>query len=99
MCISYANFFFKEKKIQQLNHELLKEVTVNSATVKYTHFLLATASGKFEGVKGTGKIATPFERTKVAAYTLGAMTPCMRLYAFMGKKFQTLLDPAEGYHP
>ncbi|KAF5735215.1 hypothetical protein HS088_TW15G00715 [Tripterygium wilfordii] len=85
--------------VQEWGSDLAKEVTVNSATVKYTDFLLATASGKVEGVKGAGKIATPFERTKVAAYTLGAMTPCMRLYAFIGKEFQTLLDPALGNHP
>ncbi|KAL6561338.1 hypothetical protein OROMI_016939 [Orobanche minor] len=56
-----------------------KDISISSAAVKYTEFLLATASGKFEGVKCPGKLATPFERTKVAAYTLGAMTPCMEL--------------------
>ncbi|KAM1549725.1 hypothetical protein EV2_011003 [Malus domestica] len=75
-----------------------KETPINSAAVKYTDFLLATASGKVEGVKGPGKLATPFERTKVAAYTLGAMTPCMRLYAFLGKEFKALLDPSKGSH-
>ncbi|KAF5725770.1 hypothetical protein HS088_TW23G00499 [Tripterygium wilfordii] len=85
--------------VREWGSDLAKEVTVNSATVKYTDFLVATASGKVDGVKGAGKIATPFERTKFAAYTLGAMTPCMRLYAFMGKKFQTHVDPAEGNHP
>ena len=79
--------------------DLAKEGSVNSATVKYTDFLLATASGKVEGVKAPGKLATPFERTKVAAYTLGAMTPCMRLYAFLGKEFQALLDPDDDSHP
>lgn len=61
--------------------------------------MLATASGKVEGVKGPGKLATPFERTKVAAYTIGAMTPCMRLYAFLGKEFQALLDANKDSHP
>ncbi|KAL6503039.1 hypothetical protein OROHE_023941 [Orobanche hederae] len=65
-----------------------KDICISSAVVKYTEFLLATASGNVEGVKCPGKLATPFERTKVAAYTLGAMTPCMRLYAFIGKKYQ-----------
>ncbi|KAA8538965.1 hypothetical protein F0562_025657 [Nyssa sinensis] len=78
--------------------DLAKEGTINSATVKYTDFLLATASGKVEGVKGPGKLATPFEKTKVAAYTLGAVTPCMRLYAFLGKELQALLDPNESSH-
>lgn len=73
--------------------------TINSATLKYTEFLLATASGKVEGVKAPGKLATPFEKTKVAAYTLGAMSPCMRLYAFLGKEFEVLLNPSEGNHP
>ncbi|CAI0448976.1 unnamed protein product [Linum tenue] len=76
-----------------------KEVIATSATVKYTDFLLATASGKVEGVKGPGKLATPFERTKIAAYTIAAMTPCMRLYAFLGKELQTLVDLKDGSHP
>ncbi|XP_062084338.1 bifunctional TH2 protein, mitochondrial isoform X2 [Humulus lupulus] len=85
--------------VQEWASDLAKEDVVNSATVKYTDFLLATASGKVEGVKAPGKLATPFERTKVAAYTLGAMTPCMRLYAFLGKEFQELLKDNEDSHP
>lgn len=84
---------------QEWGSEDTKESTPNSATVRYTDFLLATASGKVEGVKGPGKLATPFERTKVAAYTIGAMTPCMRLYAFLGKEFQALLDANKDSHP
>ncbi|XP_057515864.1 bifunctional TH2 protein, mitochondrial-like isoform X1 [Amaranthus tricolor] len=76
-----------------------KESSLNSATEKYTNFLLATASGKVEGVKGLGKLATPFEKTKIAAYALGAMTPCMRLYAFLGKEIQALVDPDVTSHP
>lgn len=67
--------------------------------MKYRDFLLATASGKVEGVKGPSKLSTPFEKTKVAAYTLGAMTPCMRLYAFLGKELQALIHPSESSHP
>lgn len=85
--------------MQEWGSDLVKECALNSATVKYTEFLLATASGKVEGVKGPGKLATPFEKTKVAAYTLGAMTPCMRLYAFLGKEFLALLDSCEDSHP
>ncbi|KAE9619040.1 hypothetical protein Lal_00047210 [Lupinus albus] len=85
--------------VQEWGLDLVKENSINSATVKYTDFLLATASGKIEGLKGPGKLATPFEKTKIAAYTLGAMTPCMKLYAFLGKKFQELLDSNEGAHP
>ncbi|KAK4855561.1 hypothetical protein QYF36_008521 [Acer negundo] len=85
--------------VQEWGTDLAKEVNNNSATLKYTDFLLATASGKVEGVKGPGKLATPFERTKVAAYTLGAMSPCMRLYGFLGKEFQALVNPNGGDHP
>ncbi|PIN11147.1 Aminopyrimidine aminohydrolase [Handroanthus impetiginosus] len=85
--------------VQEWGFDLPKESTPNAATVKYTDFLLATASGKIEGVKAPGKLATPFEKTKLAAYTLGAMTPCMRLYAFLGKEFQLFLDANEGIHP
>ncbi|XAR64888.1 Aminopyrimidine aminohydrolase [Bertholletia excelsa] len=84
--------------VQEWGSDLVKESTLNSATVKYTDFLLATASGKIEGVKGPGKLATPFEKTKLAAYTLGAMTPCMRLYAFIGKELQELLDSNASSH-
>ncbi|XP_027088982.1 bifunctional TH2 protein, mitochondrial isoform X2 [Coffea arabica] len=85
--------------IQEWETAPAKESTLNPATLKYTEFLLATASGKVEGVKAPGKLATPFEKTKVAAYTLGAMTPCMRLYAFLGKELQALLDESESTHP
>lgn len=85
--------------MQEWGLDLAKEHSINSATVKYTDFLLATASGKIEGLKGPGKLATPFEKTKIAAYTLGAVTPCMRLYAFLGKKFKELLDSNESAHP
>jgi hypothetical protein len=61
--------------------------------------LLATASGKVEGCKAPGMLDTPFEKTKVAAYTLGAVTPCMRLYAFLGKEFGSLLDLSDVNHP
>ncbi|XP_068665223.1 bifunctional TH2 protein, mitochondrial-like isoform X2 [Aristolochia californica] len=75
--------------VQEWGVDLAKEIVPNSATLRYTDFLLATASGKVEGGKGPAKIATPFEKTKIAAYTIGAMTPCMRLYAFLGKELQT----------
>ncbi|XP_058101366.1 bifunctional TH2 protein, mitochondrial-like isoform X2 [Magnolia sinica] len=84
--------------VEEWGVDLTKESTPNLATVKYTDFLLATAAGKIEGGKGPIKIATPFEKTKIAAYTLGAMTPCMRLYAFLGKELQSFLDPGETNH-
>ncbi|CAO2836497.1 unnamed protein product [Amaranthus hypochondriacus] len=84
--------------VQEWGVDVEKESSPNPATQKYTDFLLATASGKVEGVKGLGKLATPFEKTKIAAYALGAMTPCMRLYAFLGKEIQAL-DPDVTSHP
>lgn len=85
--------------VQEWGFDLPKENMPNAATVKYTDFLLATASGKVEGLKAPGKLDTPFEKTKLAAYTLGAMTPCMRLYAFLGKEFQDLLSSSKATHP
>ncbi|XP_027772451.1 bifunctional TH2 protein, mitochondrial isoform X2 [Solanum pennellii] len=83
--------------LEEWGIDLVKECTINPATAKYTDFLLATASGKVEGVKAA-KLATPFEKTKLAAYTLGAMTPCMRLYAYIGKELQVCLE-GEKNHP
>lgn len=85
--------------LQDWDLDISKEVSVNSATLRYTEFLLATASGKVEGLKAPGMLDTPFEKTKVAAYTLGAVTPCMKLYAFLGKEFGALLDSSEVNHP
>ncbi|KAL2941246.1 Bifunctional TH2 protein mitochondrial [Bienertia sinuspersici] len=50
---------------QEWGSDVGKESSRNSATQKYTDFLLATASGKVEGVKGLGKLATPFERQRL----------------------------------
>ncbi|KAL5712080.1 beta ketoadipyl CoA thiolase [Ranunculus cassubicifolius] len=83
---------------QEWGFDPATETSANSATLKYTEFLLATASGKVDNGKGVSKVVTPFEKTKVAAYTLGAMTPCMRLYAFIGRELQELLDLDGGSH-
>lgn len=85
--------------VQEWGLDLSKETTPNAATTKYTNFLLATASGKVDGVKGPGDLATPFERTKVAAYTLGAMAPPMRLYVFLSKELKSLMDANYDEHP
>ncbi|CAA2979352.1 bifunctional TH2, mitochondrial isoform X1 [Olea europaea subsp. europaea] len=85
--------------VQEWDIDVAKENVPNAATDKYADFLLATASGNIEGVKAPGKLATPFEKKILAAYTLGAMTPCMRLYAFLGEEVQALLDPSESPHP
>ncbi|XP_076906461.1 bifunctional TH2 protein, mitochondrial-like [Bidens hawaiensis] len=84
---------------QEWNLDLSKETTPNPATLKYTNFLLATASGKVEGVKGPGELATPFEKTKVAAYTLGAMAPSMRLYVYLGNELKSLVEVYGDKHP
>ncbi|KAJ0781410.1 putative aminopyrimidine aminohydrolase [Helianthus annuus] len=88
-----------ESFVQEWNLDLSKETTPNPATLKYTNFLLATASGKVEGMKSPGELATPFEKTKVAAYTLGAMAPSMRLYVFLGKELKSLVDVNGDEHP
>lgn len=84
--------------MQEWGFELTDESISNNATVKYTEFLLAAASGRVEGEKVPGKIATPFERTKVAAYILGAMAPCMRLYYSISREIQALLAPDDRSH-
>ncbi|KAL2470582.1 putative aminopyrimidine aminohydrolase [Abeliophyllum distichum] len=75
-----------------------KESACQTATVKYTDFLLETAAGKVGGEKFPGKIVTPFEKTKLAAYTLSAIAPCMRLYNFISKEILALIDPEESKH-
>nr|XP_043610960.1 bifunctional TH2 protein, mitochondrial-like [Erigeron canadensis] len=84
---------------QEWGFDVSKETIPNSATLKYTDFLLATASGKMEGINSPANLTTPFEKTKIAAYTIGAMVPCMRLYAFIGQKLQSLIDINGDCHP
>ncbi|KAL4190675.1 hypothetical protein AMTRI_Chr07g25910 [Amborella trichopoda] len=84
-----------ESYAEEWGVDLVKESTPSSATTKYIDFLMATAAGKVEGGKGPSRIATPFEKTKIAAYTVGAMTPCMRLYAFLGKELQRFVNSAD----
>ncbi|XP_023530830.1 bifunctional TH2 protein, mitochondrial-like isoform X2 [Cucurbita pepo subsp. pepo] len=80
--------------VKEWGGEDRKAAPVSPATVKYTEFLLATASGMIEGLN----LATPFERTKVPAYALGAMTPCMRLYAYLASEFKVAIGPVYGDH-
>lgn len=70
-----------------------KETVCDDVTAKYTEFLMETASGKVGGEKFSVNIVTPFEKTKLAAYTLSAISPCMRLYSFISKQIVALLDP------
>ncbi|KAL0418607.1 UNVERIFIED_CONTAM: Bifunctional protein, mitochondrial [Sesamum radiatum] len=59
---------------------------------------METASGKVGGEKFSVKIVTPFEKTKLAAYTLSAISPCMRMYSFISKEIQALLNPDDTEH-
>ncbi|XP_060212439.1 bifunctional TH2 protein, mitochondrial-like isoform X3 [Lycium barbarum] len=85
--------------IQQWDSDMVKQCAVNPGTVKYTGFLLATTSDKVERVKAANSLATPFERTKLADYILGAMVPCVRLYADLGKELLPFLDQGETTYP
>ncbi|CAI9770600.1 unnamed protein product [Fraxinus pennsylvanica] len=84
--------------IHEWGFEPPKESVCQTATVKYTEFLLETAAGKVGGEKFPGKIVTPFEKTKLAAYTLSAIAPCMRLYNFVSKEILALIEPEESEH-
>ncbi|XP_072966387.1 bifunctional TH2 protein, mitochondrial-like isoform X1 [Typha angustifolia] len=85
--------------VQEWGLDPTKEIISNPATTRYTDFLMETASGKVDGGKGPVKIVTPFEKTKIAAYTVGAMTPCMRLDAYLGKELQMYIKEDENGHP
>eukprot|EP00250_Pteridium_aquilinum_P017722 c23753_g1_i1 orf=372-2159(-) len=58
------------------------------ATLKYKEFLLRIAAGK----ESTTAEDTSLGRRKLAAFTIGAMTPCMRLYAFLGQEIAKHMD-------
>ncbi|XP_047957897.1 bifunctional TH2 protein, mitochondrial-like isoform X1 [Salvia hispanica] len=88
----------QDKLISEWGFEPPKEHVCDDAISKYTEFLMETASGKVGGEKFAVKIVTPFEKTKLAAYTLSAISPCMRLYSFISREIQALLDPDEGNH-
>lgn len=95
----YLHSYLREQVMQEWGIDPNKEIIPNPATLKYTEFLLATADGKIGGGKGAGKIVTPFEKTKVAAYTVGAMTPRIRLFAFLGKELQFHMQYEGNGHP
>ncbi|KAK1415057.1 hypothetical protein QVD17_30827 [Tagetes erecta] len=73
--------------------DVSKETPPNFATKNYTDFLLATAAGKIDAIEN---ILNPFEKSK---YTICAMVPCMRLYAFIGKSLQSIVDNNGDCHP
>ncbi|XP_026454696.1 bifunctional TH2 protein, mitochondrial-like isoform X2 [Papaver somniferum] len=41
----------------------------------------------------------PVQQSKIPAYTLGAMTPSLRLYAFLSKEMQKVVTPCVNSHP
>lgn len=83
--------------MQEWGFELPEQSACSEATAKYMEFLKETAAGKVGGEKFAVNIVTPFEKTKLAAYTLSAVSPCMRLYSFISKEIQALLDPEESH--
>ncbi|KAI3849577.1 hypothetical protein MKX03_031426 [Papaver bracteatum] len=70
-----------------------KEITLHPATAKYKEFLLATASGNVQVSE------IPIHQSKIPAYTLGAMTPSLRIYAFLSKVMQKLVSAYVDSHP
>lgn len=84
--------------LQEWGFEPPKDHSCDEARAKYTEFLMEAASGKVGGEKSAVKIDTPFEKTKLAAYTLSAISPCMRLYSFISREIQALLDVDESKH-
>nr|GMD36821.1 probable aminopyrimidine aminohydrolase, mitochondrial [Ipomoea batatas] len=82
---------FHDSCVQEWGSDGFKDITLNPATSKCKDFLLATASGKIDGVKAT-KLSTPIEKTKLSAYTLGAIASFMRLYAHIGKELKGFVD-------
>lgn len=84
--------------LQEWGVDLAKEHNPTMATSKYTDFLTATASGKVDGEKGLLKLGTPFEKTKIAAYTVGAINPCLKLYAYIAKEMHAFLDADDSGH-
>ena len=84
--------------MQSWGFQLPETSSSDAPPLRYISFLLETASGKVEGEQGPCNIDTPFERTKVAAYTLGVIAACMRLYACLSYGIKTFLDPSEIAH-
>ncbi|KAI3932787.1 hypothetical protein MKW92_036232 [Papaver armeniacum] len=78
---------------QKLGLDPTRETTLHTATAKYKEFLLATASGDIQGHE------IPINQSKIPAYTLGAMTPSLRLYAFLSKAVRELVTSDDTSHP
>ncbi|KAI3922900.1 hypothetical protein MKW98_007031 [Papaver atlanticum] len=70
-----------------------KETTLHPATAKYKELLLATASGNIQVSE------IPIQQSKIPSYTLGAVMPSLRLYAFLSEAMQKLVSPYVYSHP
>ncbi|KAI3871915.1 hypothetical protein MKX03_012948 [Papaver bracteatum] len=79
---------------QKLGLNPKKETTLHPATAKYKEFLLGTASGNVHVYS-----EIPIHQSKIHVYTLGAMTPSLRIYAFLTKAMQKLVSPYVNSHP
>lgn len=80
------------KSMQELGSNLPKQHTSCVGIIKYTDFLLDTISGKVELIQVTWK-------RMIAAHTLCAIIPCMRLYYHLLRKIKDTLDPSDTIHP
>ncbi|KAI3850423.1 hypothetical protein MKX03_031975 [Papaver bracteatum] len=78
---------------QKLGLDPTKDAILHIATGKYEEFLLATASGDIQVHE------IPIHQSKIPAYTLGAMMPSLRLYAFLSKAVRELGTPDGSSHP
>ncbi|KAG6553729.1 hypothetical protein Mapa_004644 [Marchantia paleacea] len=94
--------------LQSFGLELPKSISPNAATTAYTNFLLAVAKGEFKAheVPGEGdddelegSESESRRKRKLAAYTIGALTPCMRLYAFLGQEIKRATSAVLGSNP
>ncbi|RZC71642.1 hypothetical protein C5167_034798, partial [Papaver somniferum] len=78
---------------QKLGFDPTKETIIHTATAKHEKFLLATASGDIQVHE------IPIHQSKIPAYTLGAMMPSLRLYAFFSKAVREPGTPDGSSHP
>ncbi|KAI3961751.1 hypothetical protein MKW92_015821 [Papaver armeniacum] len=78
---------------QKLGLDPTKDTILHTATEKYEEFLLATACGDIQVHE------IPIHQSKIPAYTLGAMMPSLRLYAFFGEAVREPGTPDGSPHP
>ncbi|KAI3925706.1 hypothetical protein MKX01_003265 [Papaver californicum] len=82
-----------KQELKRHNSFVEQKLGLDLTTVKYAEFLLAIASGNIQGHE------IPIQQSKIPAYTLGAMTPSLRLYAFLSKAVRELVSPSDSSHP